>query len=288
MDIRTLFLANAIADSCMVLALALYLAKRKTYSGFRFWLAATAASMVGGLAIGLRQVMPDAASVLLGTLCYPLAAVWRLAAARAFLGLGSLGRSWYALPAATLAVGLYLYLVVDWPQWRSFIATLAVIFPGGYISYLFFRHAPRGEALLHRTMGGMLALLLAVLLLRAVIVVGDPDFQILQASLVQMLFLLILLPTHLVMNLFFLMLNSQRLEMELMEAQAQVKTLGGLLPICAHCKKIRDDQGYWQRIEAYLERHSEASFTHGICPQCVRELYPEYVNAVEELEGKDK
>jgi hypothetical protein len=58
-------------------------------------------------------------------------------------------------------------------------------------------------------------------------------------------------------------------------ALAQVKTLSGLLPICAHCKRIRDDQGYWNQIELYIRRHSNANFTHGICPECAKEHYPE-------------
>ena len=61
---------------------------------------------------------------------------------------------------------------------------------------------------------------------------------------------------------------------ELQEALAKVKTLRGLLPICASCKKIRDDKGYWNRIENYIKDHSEAVFTHGICPECAKELYP--------------
>ena len=62
---------------------------------------------------------------------------------------------------------------------------------------------------------------------------------------------------------------------ELKATQARVKVLSGLLPICSSCKKIRDDTGYWNRIEAYIHDHSEADFTHGICPTCARELYPE-------------
>ena len=59
-------------------------------------------------------------------------------------------------------------------------------------------------------------------------------------------------------------------------AQAEVKILGGLLPICASCKKIRDDRGYWNQIEIYVREHSEADFSHGICPECAAKLYPEY------------
>lgn len=61
---------------------------------------------------------------------------------------------------------------------------------------------------------------------------------------------------------------------ELELALANVKTLSGLLPICSSCKKIRDDSGYWRQIEAYISSHSEAHFTHGICPECAERLYP--------------
>ena len=67
-----------------------------------------------------------------------------------------------------------------------------------------------------------------------------------------------------------------RLIEELTEALSQVQKLKGLLPICASCKKIRDDRGYWQQVETYIEAHSQAQFTHGICPECVARLYPEY------------
>ncbi len=71
------------------------------------------------------------------------------------------------------------------------------------------------------------------------------------------------------------MMELRRLNTELKEALAKVKTLGGFLPICANCKKIRDDKGYWTQIEAYIRDHSEAEFSHGICPGCTKELYPD-------------
>lgn len=66
---------------------------------------------------------------------------------------------------------------------------------------------------------------------------------------------------------------------ELSEALAKVKTLSGLLPICASCKKIRDDQGYWQQVETFIKARSDADFSHGICPDCIVRIYPEYVKA---------
>lgn len=60
---------------------------------------------------------------------------------------------------------------------------------------------------------------------------------------------------------------------ELQEALANIKTLRGLLPICSSCKRIRDDKGYWNQVEAYIQNHSDVDFTHGICPECMKKLY---------------
>lgn len=65
--------------------------------------------------------------------------------------------------------------------------------------------------------------------------------------------------------------KNQKLELTLSE----VKTLQGFLPICASCKKIRDDKGYWNQIEKYILDHSDVQFSHGICPECAKKLYPE-------------
>jgi len=62
---------------------------------------------------------------------------------------------------------------------------------------------------------------------------------------------------------------------ELRSALEEIRTLRGTLPICAKCKSIRDDAGYWNRIEKYLQEHSGADFTHGLCPECEEDLYGE-------------
>ncbi|MBW2646716.1 MAG: PAS domain S-box protein, partial [Deltaproteobacteria bacterium] len=67
----------------------------------------------------------------------------------------------------------------------------------------------------------------------------------------------------------------EKLIKELKDALREVKTLSGLLPICASCKKIRDDKCYWNQIESYIRDHSEAEFSHSLCPECLKKLYPE-------------
>jgi PAS domain S-box-containing protein len=67
---------------------------------------------------------------------------------------------------------------------------------------------------------------------------------------------------------------------ELQEAMANIRLLTGLLPICSYCKNIRDDEGYWQQIESYIGSHSNAQFSHSVCPDCIRKNYPDMADAL--------
>jgi DNA-binding response OmpR family regulator len=69
----------------------------------------------------------------------------------------------------------------------------------------------------------------------------------------------------------------ERVNQELKEAFETIETLRGILPICSHCKKIRNDEGAWTRIEEYIAMHSDVQFSHGICPDCLRKFYPDFM-----------
>jgi len=79
-------------------------------------------------------------------------------------------------------------------------------------------------------------------------------------------------------------IEAERTELiaHLNETLSKVKTLSGLLPICASCKKIRDDHGYWQKLEIFVREHSEAEFSHSICPDCLKQLYPQFASHITE------
>jgi PAS domain S-box-containing protein len=74
----------------------------------------------------------------------------------------------------------------------------------------------------------------------------------------------------------------ERLIKELQDAFADIKVLSGLVPICSNCKKIRDDKGFWMQLEGYIQERSNAQFTHGMCPDCMKTLYPDYLSKKEE------
>ena len=73
---------------------------------------------------------------------------------------------------------------------------------------------------------------------------------------------------------------------ELHTALNEIKQLRGIIPICSSCKKIRDDSGFWHQVESYIHDHSEAEFSHSICPECMKKLYPDFIQ--NELRVKDR
>jgi PAS domain S-box-containing protein len=82
--------------------------------------------------------------------------------------------------------------------------------------------------------------------------------------------------------------EKERLYTELKASMEQTRKLQGLLPICAHCKNIRDDEGYWHQVDDYVTRHSDATFSHGICPDCMKTLYPDYTKSGSKDPGDKK
>jgi YesN/AraC family two-component response regulator len=72
-------------------------------------------------------------------------------------------------------------------------------------------------------------------------------------------------------------IERQKLLTELDKRLKEIKTLQGFLPMCAWCRNIRDDKGYWKDLETYIQEHTDASFSHGICPECAKKVYPEYL-----------
>ena len=81
-------------------------------------------------------------------------------------------------------------------------------------------------------------------------------------------------------------IERQKLITQLEKSLKEIKTLRGLLPMCAWCRKIRDDKGYWQGLETYIQKYTDASFSHGICPDCMKKVYPELFEKIK-LENPD-
>ena len=82
---------------------------------------------------------------------------------------------------------------------------------------------------------------------------------------------------YFVRNTASLELRVNERTVELQEALEQIKTLRGIVPICSHCKQIRNDEGFWSQVEHYVEDHTHVKFSHGICPECKEEHYHDFI-----------
>ncbi len=111
--------------------------------------------------------------------------------------------------------------------------------------------------------------------------VGE-DYHALRATWVRDHLLRIALGLALGIILILFFFRTSKLIKQLKKSMDETKTLSGLLPICANCKKIRDDGGYWNKIESYFRSHSAVEITHGLCPDCLQELYPEMAEELQE------
>jgi ligand-binding sensor domain-containing protein len=89
------------------------------------------------------------------------------------------------------------------------------------------------------------------------------------------------------MRVWRLVMREKMLKTYVEEAMARIKVLNGLIPICAQCKKIRDDKGYWNQLEEYINEHSEATFSHGVCPECAEKLYGGYLTKMKKQKEID-
>jgi len=107
------------------------------------------------------------------------------------------------------------------------------------------------------------------------IVIGQSPVQVFLEEMVGYLLGSLLLAIGLYRWLPSIIEHDRNTRERLESATTEIKTLSGLLPICSSCKKIRDDQGYWSQLEAYISNHSEATFSDAICPDCANKLYPD-------------
>ena len=289
-DPRTLLSVLTLSTFFLAFFLAFYRVTRKTYPGFRMWVRATVLMAVGGAFLAARGVIPEPVSVLAGNTAYPAGAVFLLIGTRRFLGLPSPGKTVWAIPVLTFLGLVFFYWGHPMPAARGLVMSAGLAWPSLLSAWLMCRHAADENRPLYWFTAFMLAAANIALPVRSLLwLLFVPEAGLLSSHFSQTLYLLVAIFAMIGWTFGFLMMNNERMEAELHQSQArvarankdltkalnEVRQLGKLLPICSHCKKIRDSQDHWHRLEDYISNNSETEFSHGICPECASDLYPE-------------
>jgi len=289
---RLMFLALVLVEAFLALALLFVQKTRRVYPGFGLWTLGESLGAVAYLLFALRGHAPDWVSFIAANTLLNLSTVVRLHGTCRFLDVRTPTWPWYAVPVLSLVVVAFLHYAVHLAPWRTFTAGLLTAAPALHMAGLVIRRRERGHRLFSVVIGAVMAAFGALVIVQGVSALLSPGYSVLGATTLMQGTLLAAVVLHPTLTMAFLALNSARVEGELAVAEAglrdtiadlqrtiaEVKTLKGLLPICARCKKVRDDTGYWTQIEVFVRDRSEAEFSHAICPDCARQLYPEYLD----------
>ena len=286
LEIRTLSLLVGLNSVAMAGTMVYISMTRLTYPGFHHWTLSFVLGGLGMVLISLRHIAPDWASIIIANLC--------ILAFPALLSTGLanfLNRPCrFGLPVLVLAIILmgFIYFTYWQPSviMRVVLISIGIGFLLAHSLLMLIRNAQPQVGFNNTLLNTILAILVFWLVLRIVISLTfewkTNDF--LSSGVLQGVSIVFFS-----LGCFFIMgglltLNAQRMESELASADQEIENISRLIPICASCKKIRDDEGYWEAVETYIQRTTNKDLTHGICPECARKLYPE-IDLEDDIKG---
>jgi hypothetical protein len=286
-DIRTLIEADMIVWLLSTCILLFVWKVRKTYPGFGYWVLQSAAVTAGLQLQTLHGFAPAFIPVLAGNGFFMAGTLCALKGTRTFLAKGGSVRGfWIAAAAVEAALAWFTYATPDLNS-RVLIVSLFIGSVCIETARELFFNAPAQMRIAAHLTGAVTAGCGLFLLFRGLTSVRlFPLASNYSANAVQEIVFIGSMAVSLLGAFGFIMMNTAAVEHEmkltderlrvtlhdLEQKMSQIKTLSGMLPICAACKKIRDDRGYWNSIEVYLQAHSEAEFSHGLCPECATRL----------------
>lgn len=293
LDVKTIFIADALTTALISLALFFYSKTYKTYPGFKHWTTGSLAASLAFAAAAFRGIIPEWTSILLVNGTSVFAFIVRLDGVARFVQGKTVNRFLYAIVPLEMVLAGFFYFVHDSIDIRLAMITACACPCIWWIAAIFLHASIRKKKPFY-SIAGIIAMIYGTTsLIRTTFWFLDSPVGLFDNTLYSAAFFLSVLAFEVWFGLLFLMMNSRRLEEELVagekalkeqvvrlnNAMSEVKVLKGLLPICSSCKKIRDDDGYWTQLEAYIDRHSEATFTHGVCPECAAKMKIEYDKA---------
>lgn len=298
---KLLLITSAILNVFMAMTMATFYFTRKTFSGFNFWTAGVAATALTYGGLFSRGAIPLEISIFLANMFWPLTGLLYLDGLRRFLGFSKLPWWIYVVPLLVAIHAVSTIYYFNSGAWRSLVISVAFSIPHGLTAWLSLREYSKRKAIFLLILGLETSLATAVVVSRALLNLTIADFEFMISLNSELFFFITFIVLELVICFSFIMLNAEWFERDLLVTQsalesniqklekalAEVKTLSGLLPICSNCKKIRDDNNDWVQMEVYVRDRTDADFSHGVCPDCIRRLYPEFADSVLAESGAD-
>ncbi len=269
-DTRTLCLASGMSILSLSVAMTYVWRQRKTYPGFGAWLASAWCSFAGMGLLSLRDFAHDALSLHLANVALYLCTILVVVGLGAFTDQRVVLGRYLALLVAVLALNtVFAHLT---PSLKLRVALFSFTTGGLCLraAVLAWRGLPAVLGQPNRLVQVTLLTLAFVYLARGIGILAFPPASehFMAPSLLQAMALLGYLLGHAMLYTGLIVLNGQRVERDLHASMEEYRRLRGLIPICAGCKKIRDEQGIWDPLETYLHQHAGVDFTHGLCPDC--------------------
>ncbi len=277
LDIRTLSLVAGL-NSIALASIMVYISmSRRVYPGFHRWAWAFVVGGLGMLLLSLRHLVPDWLSILGANGC--IVAFVLLLSMGVSQFFQAPGRLWFHGTTFAAFMAALAYYTYQHPNVTARIVSisLAVSVMLFHILVLLLRHTKSRLGSNNNLLNVVFAFMATWYLARAVItpLCHGPISDFLSAGTLQgFSFIVYALGCVMIMG-GLVTLNAQRMENELASADQNIETLERLVPICSACKKIRDDKGYWEEVESYIHKRTADTFTHGICPECAKKLYPD-------------
>ncbi len=275
-NIRTLSLFSGFISACLFISMIYIYKMRKTYPGFKQWALAYMLNFFGFIFLSLRNILPDFYTIIVANtfivICFVLIA----------RGLNNFAENeqnnWIDILLPSVLVLSFCYFVYVSPNVnaRIVIISLIVMFISFRCAFITHRRIAvqfdQKNWLLTTAFVFVAVWLLLRTCLTASIEGNIHDFM--STGAIQGTSIIVGIIGHIFIVIGLIMITGQRLEKNLITANEEIKTLRGFLPICSYCKKIRDDKGYWTQIESYIQKNSEAVFSHSICQDCAKKHYP--------------
>lgn len=277
LDIKTLAFVSGIISLVLSICMLYVRQTRKTYPGFNEWTVASIFNFLGMFFLSLRGVLPDFFSVIIANSLLLLAQIYIASGLLSFADCRSKNRLFFSLVGLNFLLLAYFTYTVPDVNSRMSVMSIFMAIVNIINIHTLKNDIPRlieGKNRFLLTIFSFVAVFLFFRAFTATFLENQiADFMI--SSAFRITSFMIFICGHVFIFFGLLVQNFRRVEADYQKSLTEIKTLRGIIPICSSCKKIRNDAGIWDRIETYFKEHSKAEFSHGICPDCARNIYPD-------------